>query len=256
MGLRDKSTNESTSLRKIRAALPKYEIYEWRHASAVLTTDFKSEWTDVLDVLSRFKLLKSQIIVGGGSKTQIAGWIDSELSTEAKGWSERKFETSIKIDAEVLESPTHKVDCFKNKIGLEIEWNNKDPFFDRDLNNFRLLFDLRALACGIIITRSDSLRSIFADLTAKGLKPGSSYGESTTHMGKLLPRLEGGAGGGCPVLVFGITPNLYVEDITDDQGQALLASVAEAKAQQKKKKVRKGQPELPIELDTDDDQDN
>gem|GEM_PF-3417229 len=31
------------------------------------------------------------------------------------------------------------------------EWNKKDPFFDRDLNNFRLLFDLRAVSVGIIV---------------------------------------------------------------------------------------------------------
>jgi hypothetical protein len=35
---------------------------------------------------------------------------------------------------------------------------------------------------------------------------------STTHMGKLLPRVEGGSGGGCPILAFGIRPSLYVED--------------------------------------------
>jgi len=34
-----------------------------------------------------------------------------------------------------MDSPTHKVDCYKNRIALELEWNNKDPFFDRDLNN-------------------------------------------------------------------------------------------------------------------------
>lgn len=36
--------------------------------------------------------------------------------------------------------------------------------------------------------------------------------DSTTHLGKLVPRLEGGGGGGCPVLVFGITTALYEED--------------------------------------------
>jgi len=41
---------------------------------------------------------------------------------------------------------------------------------------------------------------------------GDSYGSSTTHMSKLLPRIEGGGGGGCPILVFGITRRLYVED--------------------------------------------
>ena len=35
---------------------------------------------------------------------------------------------------------------------------------------------------------------------------------ATTHMSKLLPKLEGGGGGGCPVLIFGITKKLYVED--------------------------------------------
>ena len=27
---------------------------------------------------------------------------------------------------------------FKNRIAVEMEWNNKDPFYDRDLNNFRI----------------------------------------------------------------------------------------------------------------------
>lgn len=98
------------------------------------------------------------------------------------------------------------VDCFKNGIALEIEWNNKDPFFDRDLNNFRLLFDLRVVSGGIIITRCDDLQQIFDDLGR-----GSSYGASTTHMAKLLPRIQGGGGGGCPILAFGITRKLYTE---------------------------------------------
>jgi hypothetical protein len=90
---------------------------------------------------------------------------------------------------------------------LEIEWNNKDPFYDRDLNNFRLLFDLRAIGVGVIVTRCDGLQKIF-----NALGKGSSYGNSTTHMSKLLPRIEGGGGGGCPILVFGISERLYDEN--------------------------------------------
>lgn len=66
----------------------------------------------------------------------------------------------LSVDDTVLISPTHEVDCFKNHIALELEWNNKDPFFDRDLNNFRLLFDLRAISVGIILTRCDDLQDI------------------------------------------------------------------------------------------------
>jgi hypothetical protein len=106
-----------------------------------------------------------------------------------------------------MESPTHAVDCFKSRIALEIEWNNKDPFFDRDLNNFRLLFDLRVISLGVIITRCDELQEIFDSLGR-----GKSYGASTTHMSKLLPRIQGGGGAGCPLLVFGIRRSLYVED--------------------------------------------
>lgn len=78
---------------------------------------------------------------------------------------------------------------------------------DRDLNNFRQLFELRAIDVGIIITRSTELQSIF-----NGLDRRTSFGNSTTHMAKLLPRLEGGAGGGCPIVVFGITKECYVDD--------------------------------------------
>jgi hypothetical protein len=92
-------------------------------------------------------------------------------------------------------------------VALEIEWNNKDPFFDRDLNNFRLLFDLRAVSVGVIVTRADELQRIF-----KEIGRGSSYGASTTHMSKLLPKIEGGGAAGCPLLVFGITAALYREN--------------------------------------------
>lgn len=182
-----------------------YEVHEWRHALAILRTDFPAEYADVLDVLTRFRLQKSWITVGGGRKSKVSEWIDGELSQH--GWKAKNFDTKITVDERSIESPTHEVDCFKNRVALEIEWNNKDPFYDRDLNNFRLLFDLRVISVGVIITRCDELQEIF-----DGLGRGSSYGASTTHMSKLLPRIQGGGGAGCPILVFGIRRSLYVED--------------------------------------------
>lgn len=182
-----------------------YEVHEWKHACAILKHDFPDEWNDIIEVLENFRLRKSWITIGGGSKSLISGSIDAELYK--RGWIEKNFYTKIIIDQIEHESPTHKIDCYKNRIALEIEWNNKDPFFDRDLNNFRLLFDLRAISVGIIITRCDDLQEIF-----KELGRGSSFGNSTTHMSKLLPRIEGGGGAGCPILVFGIRKTLYLED--------------------------------------------
>jgi hypothetical protein len=182
-----------------------YEIHEWRHACAILREDFPREYSELCDVLERFRLNKSWIEVGGGSKSKVSAWIDAELGVH--GWLPKNFDTRILVDDRTMNSPTHEVDCFKNGIALEIEWNNKDPFFDRDLNNFRLLFDLRVISVGIIITRADELQEVF-----KSLGRGPSFGASTTHMSKLLPRIEGGSGAGCPLLVFGITRSLYVED--------------------------------------------
>jgi hypothetical protein len=182
-----------------------YEIHEWKHAAAILAGDFPSEWQDVIDVLTDFRLLRSWITVGGGRKSKVSEAIDSALY--ARQWEEKQFKTEIVVDGHATQSPTHQIDCFKNRVALEIEWNNKDPFFDRDLNNFRLLFELRAVSVGVIITRCDNLQEIFAELGR-----GTSYGASTTHMKKLLPRIDGGGGGGCPILVFGITKKLYIED--------------------------------------------
>lgn len=182
-----------------------YELHEWRHASAILKYDFSAEWNNICEVLTDFRLNRSWVAVGGGRKSKVSESIDTALY--ARGWIEKQFKTEIVVDGTRSESPTHQIDCFKNRVALEIEWNNKDPFFDRDLNNFRLLFELRAVSVGVIVTRCDELQKVFDQLGR-----GSSYGSSTTHMSKLLPRINGGGGGGCPILVFGIRKELYVED--------------------------------------------
>jgi hypothetical protein len=181
-----------------------YEVHEWKHASAILQFAFPREWNDVMEVLASFRLHRRDVLLPGGGKSPIAKALDSEFFR--RGWQKKRFRTRVVIDGETIENPTHEIDCYKNRIALEVEWNNKDPFYDRDLNNFRVLFDLRAISAGIIITRCDELQEIF-DLEGKG----KSYGSSTTHMSRLLPRIEGGGSGGCPILVFGITKRLYLE---------------------------------------------
>jgi hypothetical protein len=190
---------------KFRHLVEHYDIHEWRHGLAILENDFVQESDDILHVLSSFRLCKSFISEDGGSKSKVASSIDAMLT--ARGWSEKKFETAFLVDGNPVKSPTHAIDCFKNRIALEIEWNNKDPFFDRDLNNFRLLLDLRVVSVGVIVTRCDELQKIF-----NRLGRGSSYGAATTQMSKLLPRIDGGGGGGCPLVVFGMKETLYDEE--------------------------------------------
>lgn len=186
-----------------------YEVHEWKHACAILKNDFPEEWNDIIDILTAFRLLREDVEAPGGRKSPISLKLDREFYT--RGWIEKAFDTSVVIDQQQIKNPTHKIDCYKNRVAVEIEWNNKDPFYDRDLNNFRILFELRAISVGVIVTRSDELQEIF-DRLGKG----SSYGASTTHMSKLLPRIEGGGAGGCPLLVFGITKKLYIEEEVND----------------------------------------
>src|SRR6266513_1357667 len=144
-----------------------YHVREWRNATGVLATACPNEWTDIIEVLRAFRLLRSEILTAGGGLSPISQQINAAF--DGRGWK------------------------------------NKDPFFDRDLNNFRLLFDLRAIDVGVIITRATELHGLFDEL-------GKTYVTSTTHHEKLWPRIEGGGGGGCPVLTFAITRKVYVDD--------------------------------------------
>lgn len=118
----------------------RYHVKEWRNATGILATACPDEWADIQEVLRNFELLASEVRVGGGNRSLISRRIDEPLYE--RGWVEKKFETSIIVDDTQIDSPTHAVDCFRGGVAVEMEWNNKDPFLDRDLNNFRLLFDL------------------------------------------------------------------------------------------------------------------
>ncbi|MCL4211853.1 MAG: hypothetical protein KJZ68_14460 [Phycisphaerales bacterium] len=176
----------------------KYTIEERDHACAILKEDFPSEFDDLLECLRRFTLKKSQILEPGGRKSRIASTIDAFL--HERGWREKSFDTKYVVDDREIPSPTHSIDNFKNRVGVEVEWNNKTEFYDRDLNNFRLLRQLRVLSVGVIITRLSELQQAVFDPLGKG----SSYGASTTHWDKLIPKVDGGGAGGCPLLLVGM----------------------------------------------------
>jgi len=221
----------------------RYHVKEWRNAAGVLSTACPAEWLDVQEVLRGFRLLKSEILVGGGNRSLISRRIDGAFYL--KGWQEKGFETSITVDDTKTDSPTHAVDCLKGGVAVEMEWNNKDPFFDRDLNNFRLLFELRAIQVGIIITRSWELQEIF-----KKLGKGKSYGKATTHHEKLWPKIEGGGGGGCPVLTFAIRPVNF-----EDDGPAALAALKARRAAEKATAAAAKRRGLPVADEEDDEGD-
>jgi len=183
----------------------RYRFYERNHACGILATDFPQEWRDILECLDNFVLRRSDIVAGGGGRSNIPDMLDGFL--HQRGWAEKQFDIQIVVDGEQYHTPTHKIDNAKNRVGLEVEWNNKTEFYDRDLNNFRLLHELRVIDVGVIITRVTELQhDLFRRL---GAGVARKYGASTTHWDKLMPKVHGGGAGGCPLLIVGISKESF-----------------------------------------------
>ena len=86
----------------------RFEVHEWKHATAILKSDFPIQWRDILDLLRQFRICKSWIAVGGGRKSKVAESVDTFLFR--RGWVEKEFATSVSVDTSTFESPTHNED--------------------------------------------------------------------------------------------------------------------------------------------------
>ncbi|MFZ2031640.1 MAG: BglII/BstYI family type II restriction endonuclease, partial [Vitreimonas sp.] len=98
-----------------------YEVHEWRNAAGVLATSCPDEWAQLHEGLRAFRLMRSEVIAPGRNLSKIV--IRFEKSFKDMGWREQLFHTAIKVDDVETPSPTHKVDCFKGRVALEMEWN-------------------------------------------------------------------------------------------------------------------------------------
>jgi CRISPR-associated protein Csd2 len=179
-----------------------FEVFDHGHAAAILATEFPEHHQDICAALRNFRLTRSMIAEAGGNESRIPKLLSSLL--RPRGWHERQLRVSQQVgeteaDQEEVRHDTHKVDYIKGRVALDMEWNSKDQTFDRDLYAFRAFFEYQRISLGVLITRSADLNGLFREM---GLM--QKYGASTTHMGKLIPRLVAGRSGGCPVLVFGI----------------------------------------------------
>jgi hypothetical protein len=187
-----------------------YKYGVTRYADVILVDAFPTHWKDLTDALDALVLSRAQLDKGGGPRTTISAQWDSSL--QARGWAERGIDIQKLVDGSpVMAVRGHRIDMFKAGsahdpypgIGCEMEWNNKDPFFDRDLNNFAALHREGVLAVGVIITRGPHLQ---AEARKKITGGKTKYGASTTWWDKLTPRINLGGGGECPLLLIGIEP--------------------------------------------------
>lgn len=130
------------------------------HAAAILGQDFPTALNEIEAALGGLELPVTEIIGSGGGETKFTQRLRRSLA--AMGWRKHVFEIAKVVDGEQRESTSHEVDHVKRLEGgvvaLEIEWNNKDPFFDRDLENFKRLHSEGAISVGALVTRGSSLQ--------------------------------------------------------------------------------------------------
>lgn len=228
-----------------------YEVYSYRHAAAILATSFPNELAEIERALLDFRITVRDIGIPGGNESVMpkkfsrtlrpAGWVETRIQGDllvrmqefdelfsADGMT-RKVKRA-EGEARLIENfiDGHKIDYVKGRVALDLEWNSKDQTFDRDLYAMRAFHECGLISAGVMVTRSANLNPVFAVvpqltkagepvLHSSGPKIGqpknirAKYGASTTWMGKLLYRLNAGRHGGCPVLVFGITPKLITD---------------------------------------------
>ncbi|MDE2515677.1 MAG: restriction endonuclease [Rhodospirillales bacterium] len=141
------------------------------HAQAILAGDFPDAADELARALAELSLPIEEIIAGGGGETKLTQRLRRSLS-EA-GWRKARFEVEKIINGTRTQSQSHEIDHVRRldagTIALEIEWNNKDPFFDRDLENFKRLHADGAISLGVIITRGTSLQAGMADAVRRFL---------------------------------------------------------------------------------------
>ncbi len=147
-----------------------FQVEFLSHAQAILSVDFPQALVELEDALAGTTIPIEEIIAGGGGEAKGTQRLRKALT--AKGWVKMTFVVEKRINGIPKESQSHEVDhvrTFENgtRIALEIEWNNKDPFYDRDLENYKRLHADGAISVGIIVTRGKSLHENMRELVRR-----------------------------------------------------------------------------------------
>ena len=131
------------------------------HAKAIFDGAFPRLADEIESILGEFKIRTSELVAGGGGEAPMTQRLRRAFTE--KEWVKHEFIVEKIIDGQSAISQSHEVDHIRRYngsiIGLEIEWNNKDPFYDRDLDNFNRLHSDSVIAVGVIVTRGRSLHA-------------------------------------------------------------------------------------------------
>lgn len=152
-----------------RLVVQNFQVDFRSHAKAILSGDFPNVAAQLEDVLLTSTIPIEELIGSGGGEAKGTQRLRNAL--KQRGWRKHKFVVQRIIDGIEREAQSHEVDHVRTfeggTVALEIEWNNKDPFFDRDLENFKRLHADGAISLGVIITRGSGLQDAMRTLVRR-----------------------------------------------------------------------------------------
>jgi len=223
----------------------RYTLVEVRNASAIFAATDAELFDEFVAALDEFEILRSDLTTAGGQETQLAKRFNRAF--RRRGWREARVDTDIDLklrvmpyrpDGETSASVTttsvsnrgYKVDNYKHRVALDLEWNAKDGNLDRDIGAYRALYELGLIDVAVLVTRTQTdLRELAANLRMEDGAPEAEARRAlgtttTTNLDKLLPRLTRGDAGGCPILAVAIStatyenaPNPFDEQLPPDE---------------------------------------
>lgn len=193
-----------------------------RYADVILEQAFPDRFGELCSALELFRPTLDELRAGGGGRTVFVRRFDNSLGDVLydgqRIWGSQNITIEKRIGFDGNPEPVskargHEIDMFGvgtlahpfPGVAVEMEWNNKDPFFDRDLINFQALHHEGAIAVGVVVTRGPGLQSLISGVI-RSRDGGFKYGSSSTRWEKLIPRVNLGGGGECPLLLVGIEP--------------------------------------------------
>lgn len=210
----------------------RYQFAETRNATTILASTNPEAFAQVVNVLRNFHLRTSDLLTPGGQESDLAARANRMF--RENGWREARVDTLIRLslqrtplreagetslEAIVTETRNegYKVDNFRDRVALDVEWNAKDGNLDRDIGAYRALYDAALIDVGVLITRTMDLRDLGRQLA---LDAGMTIEQAkrilntttTTNREKLLPRMTRGDAGGCPLLAVFICAATHTPD--------------------------------------------
>ncbi len=149
-----------------------FEVVIKNHARSILSMDFPGEADELVTSLLDLRIPVEEIVASGGGEAKSTQFLRRRLYQS--NWHKHNFRFQNFIDGVEQVSITHEIDHVRRgtngTIALEIEWNNKDPFFDRDLENFQRLHAQSAISLGVIITRGASMQGAMVGMVQRCLE--------------------------------------------------------------------------------------